>query len=130
MIPSLTAVQTQAPLRYEETGQQRTEQLTSQERAQERTQQIQPPALLRRRFGCRATLSRARISYLQHGGLYLPCELHYPLRTRVCLLLSVTGEESELCLSATVAMTGPLPGIWAGRQGIAVAFHDADATAA
>lgn len=87
----------------------------------------QPPALLRRRFTCRSSLSRTRISYLQHGGLYLPCEVHYPLGSPVCLLLGVMGEESELCLNGTVAMTGPLPGIWAGRQGIGVAFRDDDA---
>lgn len=86
-----------------------------------------PPVLLRRRFACRATLSRTRINYLRHGGLYLPCETHYPLRTRLCLLLGVAGDESELCLNVTVAMTGPLPGIWAGKHGMAVAFHDDDA---
>lgn len=89
--------------------------------------QSQPPVLLRRRFACRASLRRTRISYLRHGGLYLTCDAHYPLRTRLCLVLGVTGEESELCLNATVAMTGPLPGVWTGRQGIAVAFDDDDA---
>lgn len=93
----------------------------------EATARAAPPALLRLRFACRATLSRTRVSYLQHGGLYLPCEAQYPLRTRLCLLLDVAGLTPVLCLNATVAMSGPLPGVWAGRQGIAVAFDDNEA---
>lgn len=89
-----------------------------------------PAALLRRRFTCRDTLQAAHIGYLPNGGLYIPCETAYPLKARVCLLLSVAGEQTELCLTGTVVLTGPLPGVWAGRCGVGLAFTDDGAAAA
>lgn len=90
----------------------------------------QPPALLMRRFTCRESLQAASIKYLRQGGLYLPCDLHYPLGSPLCVLLSVASEERELCLTGTVVLAGPLPGLWRGSNGVGLAFSDADSQTA
>lgn len=90
----------------------------------------QAPALLKRRFTCRRTLQAASIQYLRHGGLYLPCDFHYPLGSPLCVLLRVASGENELCLPGTVVLTGPLPGPWRGSSGVGLAFSDADSQTA
>lgn len=82
------------------------------------------PGVLSLNINSRSTLYASYMSYLKHGGIFIPTTRSYKLGDEVFMLLSLMDDPAKMSLAGNVVWLTPAGAQNSKAQGIGVHFKD------